>query len=172
VNINILFYLCDTKGFLQVMNLIRIIINVARFVIPIGLIVLIITDLTKNVINPNDKEGMKKIVNRIIACIVVFLVPTLISLIVWIIEYATATGTNTMDYTISRCYINANSSCINNISDYLDCNDVSDDEKGNCKKFRECNSYILDNSCNITTEFDDINCSDINKEFSYTKFSK
>ena len=80
------FYICDTLGFLQVMNLIKTLLNILRFVIPIIVILMLIMDLTKNVINPNEKEGMKKIVTRVSAAVIVFLVPTIINLIVYFIN--------------------------------------------------------------------------------------
>ena len=50
------FYICDTLGFLQVMNLFKILLNILRFVVPIIVIVMLVMDLVKNVINPNEKE--------------------------------------------------------------------------------------------------------------------
>ncbi len=159
------FFICDTKGFLQVVNLIKIFLNILRFVIPIILIVMLVLDLLKNVINPNEKEGMKKIYTRVIAAVIVFLVPTIINLIMSLIN--DVNGTN-YDYSISNCYVNANSSCIENIDNYLNCADVSDadtEAKKACKKYRQCNDYKLSSNCSITTEENNSDCQNENGYF-------
>ena len=92
------FYICDTLGFLQVMNLFKILLNILRFVVPIIVIVMLVMDLVKNVINPNEKEGMKKIVMRVSAAVIVFLVPTIINLVIHLINIIFEDNTDT-DYT-------------------------------------------------------------------------
>ena len=165
------FYICDTLGFLQVMNLFKILLNILRFVVPIIVIVMLVMDLVKNVINPNEKEGMKKIVTRIAAAVIVFLIPTIINLIVYLINIVFEDSVDT-DYTNSTCYTNANSKCIKDLDDYLKCNNVIESEKEKCLDYRLCNGYKLSSSCNITTELDDNKCSKYNKDSSYTKFRK
>ena len=164
------FYICDTLGFLQVMNLFKILLNILRFVVPIIVIVMLVMDLVKNVINPNEKEGMKKIVTRIAAAVIVFLVPTIINLIVHLINIIFEDNMDT-DYTNSTCYTNANSECIKKIDDYLKCNNVIESEKEKCLDYRLCNGYKLSSGCNLTTELSD-DCSRYNNDSSYTKFRK
>lgn len=71
-----------------VISLVKFVLNVIRFVIPIVLIVLGTIDLFKAVTSQKDEEIKKKqsaLVKRIIAGIIVFLIPTLISLLMsWI----------------------------------------------------------------------------------------
>lgn len=170
-NLEIGFYICDTSGFLRIMYLIKMAINILRFVIPIIVIVMLGMDLLKNVINPNDKEGMKKIVNRVVAAIIIFLVPTFVNLVVHLIGYLEVASDSDTDYTISRCYTNANMECIQKIDDYLNCTDASDNEKADCQKYRKCNTYVLSDGCNISTELDNYNCKNLNKDTTYNKFA-
>lgn len=165
------FYICDTLGFLQVMNLIKTLLNILRFVIPIIVILMLIMDLTKNVINPNEKEGMKKIVTRVSAAVIVFLVPTIINLIVYFINMIFEDSMDT-DYTNSTCYTNANSECIKNIEDYLNCDGVvSEDDRKKCLTYRQCNNYKLSSNCSLTTELND-DCNKYNTDSNYAKFRK
>jgi len=177
-NLDLSFFVCDTTGFLRIMYLIKVLLNIVRFVVPLILIGMTIFDLVKNVINPKNKDGMKKITNRLIAAVVVFLVPTIVSLSVSLIDYIT--DNNTTDYKLTSCYTNANMECINNIEAYLDCDDLGNNtsqDKRKCQAFRRCNSYELTNSCSIKTVLDDKNCFDINYteqgvlDTNYTKYS-
>ena len=74
---------CDDPGIVRVIALVKTLLNIDRFSLPIILIIMIILDLYKNMINGNSdsKESIiKKSGNRIISCIIVFLVPTIINL--------------------------------------------------------------------------------------------
>ena len=171
--LNVSFYLCDTVGFLRIMYFIKLFLNIIRFVVPIIVIFMIILDLVRNVINPNDKEGMKKIINRVVAAIVIFLVPTFINLVVYLISYIELASDSNTDFKTSRCYTNATSACIEKIENYLNCNGYQDEEQKRCKIFRQCNSYTLSDGCSIKTEFDDINCKTINfdKDTDFTTYN-
>lgn len=73
-------------GLGTVFKMIKIGLNVIRFVVPIGLIIMTVIDVSKNVFNPDEKDTMKKIGTRLIAAIIVFLVPTIINLLFKVIE--------------------------------------------------------------------------------------
>ena len=163
---NTLFYICDNIGFLRAMSLIKTIVTFIQFAIPIALIIWISIDLFKNMVNPDNKDGLKKIGIRLGAAIIVFIIPTIVVGVLNIFDNITG-NTN---YKVSNCYTNANSDCISNINTYLNCEDenFSEDEKKNCLELRSCNNYSLDSSCNVTTDVNDNMCSDINnKDGSY-----
>ena len=84
---NLAFNICDTEGFLRIVYFIKLAMNIIRYVIPIILIIMIIMDLVKNTINPNNKDGMKKVTNRLIAAVIVFLVPTIIEVFIGLTSY-------------------------------------------------------------------------------------
>lgn len=89
-----MFFLADpstnicTDDVELVISLIKFVLNVIRFVVPIILIVLGTIDLFKAVTSQKDDEIKKKstaLVKRVIAGVIVFLIPTLISLLMgWI----------------------------------------------------------------------------------------
>ena len=179
-NLNISFFICNTSGVLRIMYLIKTLINVIRFIVPIILIIMLIYDLPNNVIKPNEKDGINKIVKRVVAAVIVFIVPTVVSLVISLIDYALENGDDT-NYKLTSCYTNANMECIKNIEAYLNCDDISaqnnNQDRTKCQNFRRCNSYELTNSCSIKTTLDNLNCREINYktdsvlDTDYTKYS-
>ena len=78
---------CDQEGVITVFKVIKTVINVIRIAVPIGIIIWTVIELLKNVINPDDKDSKKKIFNRIVAAIIVFLIPTIIDLSLKLLNY-------------------------------------------------------------------------------------
>ena len=75
---------CGTVGEAQLVYFIKLSLNIMRFILPIGLIVMITIDIYKNMANgylDNKESIIKKSGNRILACIIVFCVPTVINII-------------------------------------------------------------------------------------------
>ena len=83
---NILFEWCSQGGVQRVMGMIKTIINIIRWVVPIGLVVMTSLDVVKKVINPDDKDGQKKIMHRVIAAVVVFFIPLFIRFTLGLID--------------------------------------------------------------------------------------
>lgn len=75
------FNLFAQEGFNSLINMVYKILDIIRIVVPIGLIIMTTLDVTKKIINPEDKEGQKKIMIRAIAALIVFLLPTIIRLV-------------------------------------------------------------------------------------------
>lgn len=78
---NIIFSWLEEEGVIKVIDFVYKIIEVIRIIVPIGLIVMTTLDITKKVINPQEKEGQKKIMIRFVAAIIVFLAPLFIRLV-------------------------------------------------------------------------------------------
>lgn len=94
--------MCLQPAILRIIYLVKIFLNIIRFGVPIVLIIKILIDVYKNVINPDSKgEIIKNIKNRIIAAIIVFLVPTIINFVMSVI--GKATGENSYNG-ISECW--------------------------------------------------------------------
>ena len=167
---NALFYICDNIGFLRAMSLIKTVVTIIQFLVPIGLIVWITVDLFKNMVNPENKDGIKKIGTRLGAAVIVFVAPAIVTGILNIFDYVTGDT----DYKVSNCYTNANSSCVENINTYLNCEDseYSEEEKEVCLELRSCNSYKLDSSCTVTTDVNDSMCSQVNNKDGSYKYIK
>ena len=68
------------EGVQDTLSIVYSIINIIRYVIPIILIVITTLDISKKIINPEDKEGQQKILIRTIAAIIIFFIPTFINL--------------------------------------------------------------------------------------------
>lgn len=97
---------CDDPGIVRVIALVKTLLNIVRFSLPIILIIMIILDLYKNMINGNSdsKESIiKKSGNRIISCIVVFILPTIINLF---LKFLSTIEIYSDDYTndFATCY--------------------------------------------------------------------
>ena len=82
----LLDFWCQQQGVIQVIRLIKTGLSVIRWVVPIGLIVMTGLDVFKKVINPDDKDGQKKILNRLIAAIIVFFVPLLVRFVLKLVS--------------------------------------------------------------------------------------
>lgn len=95
------YSICMQPGVLRIIYYTKVLLNILRFVIPILLIIKIVLSFYKGVLDPNDKEIFKKIKGKVIACIIVFLVPTFISLFMKLIEQIMG-----VDYYngVSECY--------------------------------------------------------------------
>ena len=63
-----------------VLNMVYTVINIIRIVVPIVLIVMTTIDITKKIIDPSEKEGQKRIMIRLVAAVIVFLLPTIINI--------------------------------------------------------------------------------------------
>ena len=166
---------CSNLSVLRIIYLLKTLLNILRFVVPAILIVMIIMDVVKNVINPDEKEGVKKIKNRIIAAIIVFFIPTIINLVVNLINYIFDDKYD-MDYKDTLCYTNATSDCLEKINDYINCSEYELDENDNtirqkCLTYRTCNFYRVNSNCSITT-IENSSCKQYNEDSSYNQFKK
>ena len=109
---------CEQPGIVQVIYFLKIFLNLIRFVTPIILIITISLDFYKNMLTgANEKESIiKKSSNKILACIIVFLVPTMINLLLSILN---AASIDTSDYTndFATCYKEANPTLITQLKE-------------------------------------------------------
>jgi hypothetical protein len=93
----------DGSGIIKAMSFIKAILNVIRILVPIGLVGFTVFEVVKKVINPDDRDFMKKIGNRIIAAVVVFFVPLIVSLVLKIIDIGTG-NTSASSNSLGRCW--------------------------------------------------------------------
>ena len=73
--------ICDVPNVMEVLRIVNIIITIIRVVVPILLIVSAMIDLVRAVNNSELNKISKPIVNKAIAAVVVFLIPTFVSVI-------------------------------------------------------------------------------------------
>ncbi len=104
VNIN----LCSGNTSIQpILHMVKVILDVVRIIVPIGLVVMTSLDVAKKVINPDDKDGQKKIMIRAIAALIVFLLPTIVNLSLKIVDWGTGKDVNNTSSSLSSCWKNA-----------------------------------------------------------------
>lgn len=77
---------CNEQGVRDAFHMIRIAIEAIRLAVPIGLIIMTTLDVTKKVINPDEKDGQKKIMTRLVAAVVVFLLPVIITITLKLVD--------------------------------------------------------------------------------------
>lgn len=102
---------CNNIGMLKILMFIKIIMNIIFIIVPIGMIIMISIDFSKNIFNVeenNIKSNNKKIINRIISVILMFMVPYIINLVMHII--------GNLDVYIAICYNNASKERIEEIA--------------------------------------------------------
>lgn len=80
--------ICMNPLFLRIIYYCKVLLNILRFLVPIILIIKTIIAFYKGILTPDDKEIVSKLKGRIIACIIVFLVPTIINLFMNLISKA------------------------------------------------------------------------------------
>ena len=93
----------DGSGIIKAMTFIKAILNVIRLLVPMGLVGYTIFEVVKKVINPDDKDFMKHIINRVIAAVVVFFVPLIVSLTLKIIDIGTGNN-DASSHSLGRCW--------------------------------------------------------------------
>lgn len=71
----------NQQGVKDVLSFVYTIVDIIRIIVPIVLIVMTTLDITKKVIDPEDKEGQKKIMTRAIAALIIFFIPTFINIV-------------------------------------------------------------------------------------------
>ena len=75
---------CGDEDLITILSVVRAAINVVSFAIPIILIVLGIVDISKAVVASDEKktkEAQKMFTTRLIYAVVIFLIPTVVSLL-------------------------------------------------------------------------------------------
>ena len=83
---------CSDTNVQNAFHLVKSVLEALRLIVPIGLIVMTTFDIVKKTINPDEKDGQKKIMNRILAGIIVFFLPAFISIVFKLIDYGRGYG--------------------------------------------------------------------------------
>ena len=95
--------MCSNPLIVRILYLFKTTLSIIKFIIPIGLIIMTAIDLYKNLINGNDENysNIKKIGRRMFAAILVFCIPTFITLIFELLNI------NTTSSNFASCYSEA-----------------------------------------------------------------
>lgn len=127
--------MCENVLFLRALNFFNITMQILRFVVPILLIIKLILDIYKQIINVKDENVKEKIGKRIIACVIIFLIPSIINIFLGFLENITGSKFN-----YSEC--NAN---IKNINYYIEKRDLEEKleyEKSNQENIKKYNELM------------------------------
>ena len=107
--------ICDLPDTLKVMRIVNIVITIIKVVVPIMLIVSAMIDLVRAISDSELNKITKPMVNKVIAALLVFLIPTFVKLIAQITlndgEYEACLGDITKE-TIKTSYINQGESLV------------------------------------------------------------
>ena len=87
LNILISWSWCSQEGVQGVLSFIKTIVDIIRIIVPIVLVIMTTMDIINKVINPDEKEGQKKIMIRAIAALIVFLIPVFIRITFKVIDW-------------------------------------------------------------------------------------
>ncbi len=71
---------------IAIFSLIKTAIQIIRIIVPIGLVLMTGIDIFKKVIKPDEKDGQRKILIRILASILVFFVPIMVNFIIKLVN--------------------------------------------------------------------------------------
>ncbi len=111
---------CDNPDVLSVLRLVKIVVTIIRIIVPIILIVSLSINYL-NAVHNNDSDALHKAnkgaVIKVIATILVFLLPTFVKLIMNIASYNSTNYTACMDYATEDGIKNARISQANNLID-------------------------------------------------------
>lgn len=89
---------CNDYGLVALLDIIRQAFDLIQLIAPIVLLIMIVFQLIKLMINPEEKNGMKKIINKVIATVFCFFLPLLVDLVI---------GLMPQTFTVSACWDNA-----------------------------------------------------------------
>ena len=88
---------CTNILFLRILSYVQTALQILRFIVPLGLVVKIAIDFYKNLfINDETKqiENRNNAIRRIVAAIIIFLVPTLVNSFIYIVDDLTGTSSD------------------------------------------------------------------------------
>lgn len=111
---------CSDYGLVGILNVTKAIFNVIQYVIPIILIVVATVQFVQLTINPELKDGFRKVLNKVIAAVIIFVLPILVDVLL---------GTTSTNFSVASCWQQA--SAISNESVFSSGNYLSTPDEEN-----------------------------------------
>ena len=93
---------CSDAALARGITIIHTVMTWICVIVPILLILSLAISLLSMTIDPNQKDGMKKIYRKVIAAIIIFLIPSILNVVMSFLNYASV-GNNQV-FTVSSCY--------------------------------------------------------------------
>ena len=69
---------CSDYGLANILSILQKILNIIHILIPIILMAMVTVSFIKMVINPDEKKNMKSLINKVLAAVLVFFLPTFV----------------------------------------------------------------------------------------------
>ena len=84
--------ICENSNVLKIILFIKTLIEIVKFIIPMLLIIMVSLDLGKGIISGNEKQSeiIKASSNRILAAVIIFLLPTIVNLVMVLVDEKTS----------------------------------------------------------------------------------
>lgn len=136
---------CNNSSIYNVLIIIKNLLNIIHIIVPILLMVFITIQFIELIKNPEEKNGIKKITNQLIAATIIFFIPTIINALMYIVGNNTSISScwntlpNKIDTNITYISIGENNKKSINPS-------PSDYEKGTKKNTSEITKELVDAS--------------------------
>lgn len=92
---------CNSSSLSTVLPVVKNIMLLIQIIVPVALLVSGTIEFVKLTINPEDKKGFRKILNKVIAAIIVFAIPVLVNVVMGAVGESTE---------FSSCWNNASES--------------------------------------------------------------
>lgn len=83
---------CTDPGLVNLLDIVTRIMDIFQIIVPIILLTMLIVQLLKLVINPEEKNGIKKITNRILAAMIIFFLPLFVEVVLNVVDTSIGSG--------------------------------------------------------------------------------
>ena len=105
--------ICENSNILKIILFIKTLIDIVKFIVPIGLIIMVSLDIGKGVVSGSAKpeEILKASGNKLLAAVIIFLLPTIVNFTLVFVDENTS---------YESCWANANNDTIKEYQDILD----------------------------------------------------
>lgn len=98
---------CSDYAIAGTLNLLYKILKMVRVIVPIILILFASINIGKLMINPDDKKGVGSIVKKIMAAIIIFIIPNFLDIVV---HFNTLSDTTETNFSVLSCFTNSETS--------------------------------------------------------------
>lgn len=103
--------MCNNSALSLVLPVVKRILLIIQLIVPILLIIMGIIQFTNMMMNPDEKKHMKSLINKVIAAIIVFMIPVLMNTVMGVIGESTE---------FSKCWTTANENTTNTGHTYIE----------------------------------------------------
>jgi hypothetical protein len=86
---------CSNSTLISILSVTKRILNIVQFIVPIVLIIAGTIQMVQLTVNPDLKDGFRKVLNKLIAALIIFLIPTIVDVFL---------GMTEVDYSVASCW--------------------------------------------------------------------